>query len=427
MRSNFVLFCCLMIANHAFFATNSASVSLTSSSNAHHVQYSQYPQINDTHTDDRLWNTSALRSSSDSFDAALPAFQSHGKNTPTILTIVVEPRGEMANIMWYLANGYALMWILQDEHNILSNVIVKASTPRNAIAWKSMRLCYPNLQKIHTVESDSIEFDIRQSQQDSWLGVNSSELFPSRQALNMDPILKRLAKILVNTARPPPGLPVDANITLPFIVTKSFAGTKVIDRFYDRVKKLFEYDVSNPACCGPIAHPEEHVFHARGFVVEMGKGSAAQHNMLDISPNKTVKELLKNHQRDDKFAVLSRYPSFGQLYVDRMRSEGLDARFVETVNGEHSFCYLMSGKNEIVGTVKSTFMLWASYLGNASKARLYVLRTPKLAAKTGGVESQIYNYTHPTLKGKIVGEVYNSEAQDLVEKRLKQKLKQRNI
>ena len=389
--------------------------------------------MNDTHTDDQLWNTSAIRSSSDSFDAASPAFQSHSKNIPTI---VVELNGEMSNIQWHLANGYTLMWILQDEHNILSNIIVKVSTPKSVRAWKSVRLCYPNLQNLHTVEGDSIEFNIRQSQQDAWLGVDNSMFFQSRKAwstLNVGQTLKRFARVLASTTRPAPVLPVDANITLPIIVTPTFAGKPLIDRFhdidrfYDRVKNLFEYDVSNPACCGPIAHPKEHIFHARGFVVEIGKERATKSDMLELSPNKTARELLTNYQRHDKIAVLSRFPSFGQLYVDRMRSEGLDARFVETANGEQSFCFLMSGKNEIVGTVQSTFMQWASYLGNASKVRVYILRTPKLAAETGGVERKIYNYTHPTLKGKIFGEVCNSEDQDLVEQGLELHPEQRKF
>ena len=75
-----------------------------------------------------------------------------------------------------------------------------------------------------------------------------------------------------------------------------------------------------------------------------------------------------------------------------MRSEGLDARFVETVNGAHRLRFLMSGKNEIAGSCKSMFMKWALYLGNAfKKARVYILQTLTLVDETGGVEKQIYN------------------------------------
>jgi hypothetical protein len=100
---------------------------------------------------------------------------------------------------------------------------------------------------------------------------------------------------------------------------------------------------------------------------------------------------------------------------------------VETVNGTYRFCFLMSGKNEIAGSCTSMFMKWALHLGNVSKARVYILQTPTLAAETGGVERQIYNSTHPTLKRKILGEVYNSEDKDLVEQGLEPHLDQRSI
>ena len=78
--------------------------------------------------------------------------------------------------------------------------------------------------------------------------------------------------------------------------------------------------MSNTACCGSIAHPKEYsecIFHSWGFLVEVGKGSSTNRHMLELSPNKIVKELLKNHQQDNKVAaLLSRFSSFGQLYVN---------------------------------------------------------------------------------------------------------------
>jgi hypothetical protein len=92
--------------------------------------------------------------------------------------------------------------------------------------------------------------------------------------------------------------------------------------------------------------------------------------------------------------------------------EGLDARFVETINGEDSCCLLMSGRKEIVGSAMSTFMKWASYLGNASKARIYIVRTPERADVSVEIDTEIYNFTHPKLDGKILQEAYYSEEQD---------------
>ena len=114
----------------------------------------------------------------------------------------------------------------------------------------------------------------------------------------------------------------------------------MIDRFYDRIRDLFEYDLNNPNCCGPRALPNESVFHARGFLTELGSAGKGR-GLEELSPNKTVNELLKNHVQGDKIAVLSRFSSFGQRYVDQMVLTGLDARWVETTSGSQSFCFLM--------------------------------------------------------------------------------------
>ena len=334
---------------------------------------------------------------------------------PTNPTIVIQVDCEMANIMCKLSNGFAMKWILEDDHNISPNVIVKVYDKTTARAWKNMRLCFPKLRDLISIEGNTREFKKSHQQQQDWLG---GETFPQdNSASSISQALNKFARVVANTSHPPPPLPIDANITFPFIISNLFARVEMIDRYFDKLEDLFEYDWSNPDCCGPTALPNEHIFHARGFEMEMGTERATKSNMLELSPNKTVTELLKNYQRDDRIAVLSRFPSFGQLYVDRMRSEGLDARVVETINGEHSFCFLMSGRNEVVGSSMSTFLKWASYLGNTSKSRIYFLRTPKRRAATGAIDNHAYDYTHRKLKGRISHEAYNSEALDEIERR----------
>jgi hypothetical protein len=104
-----------------------------------------------------------------------------------------------------------------------------------------------------------------------------------------------VALFAANASHPPPVLSADANITLPFVISKLFSGADMIDRFYDRLKGLFEYDVTNPDCCDPLAYPGEHIFHARGFETVMGEALAKRLNLLELSPDKTAKELLQNY------------------------------------------------------------------------------------------------------------------------------------
>ena len=100
-----------------------------------------------------------------------------------------------------------------------------------------------------------------------------------------------------------------------------------------------------------------------------------------------------------------------------------------TENTTASVCFLMSGKTEIAGSWKSMFLESASDIEKTPPRRAHSCPadTPTLAAQTGALEMQIYDNTHPTFKGRILGEVYNSEDQDLVEQGLEPHLDQRSI
>lgn len=285
-------------------------------------------------------------------------------------------------------------------------------------AMKSM-MCFTKMRKMDFSQGNTEEFEDRWNEQHNWLG---GDQFNIKTAASLRSGLEELVQVFSNTANPPPVLPVDVNITIPFIYANAFGiGRDVVDPFFDRLKDLFEYDLNNPKCCGPRALANESVFHARGFEVELRR-SAKKRGLEELSPNKTVMELLRNHQQGDKIAVVSRFSSFGQLYVDRMVREGLDARLVTTRNGEQSFCFLMSGQNEIIGGVKSTFLRWASYLGNASIARIYALRSPNRPSSDTAANIKAThllassNFTNPALRGKtFLWESYNSEEQDQID------------
>ncbi len=348
-------------------------------------------------------------------DAAGP---STFRDTPTI---VIQLNGEMGNHLSKFAFGYIVKWILEDDYNITSSIVLRhQDNPKWVRARKSM-MCFTKIRTMAFSKGNTQEFEDRREQQRKWLG---SDRYILETAISLRQALKEQIMVFTNTSNPPPILPDDVNITIPFIYADSFAlNSDVIDPYFDRLKDLFEYDLNNPECCGPRALPNESVFHARGFAVEVPK-IAKKRGYEEVSPNKTVTEILWNHQRGDKIAVLSRFASFGQPYVDRMLSEGLDARLVETSNGEQSFCFLMSGQNEIIGAMKSTFMRWASYLGNASKARIYTLRSPHIKANAALMPLQpSSNFTNPALSGKtFLWESYNSDDQDQIDQGRPQKL-----
>jgi hypothetical protein len=77
--------------------------------------------------------------------------------------------------------------------------------------------------------------------------------------------------------------------------------------------------------------------------------------------------------------------------------------------GVEDFCFLMHAEKELVGVAASTYALWAGYLCNASKVRLYSVdsptrRTSRLFAHRLFVH---YNWTNPRLKMKVFFELYS--------------------
>jgi hypothetical protein len=69
----------------------------------------------------------------------------------------------------------------------------------------------------------------------------------------------------------------------------------------------------------------------------------------------------------------------------------------------------MSGELELIGCSKSTFAIWAAHLGNATRVRLYNLRSPE---RGNGI--RWYNFTNAEIRKRYSFEDYNSEERDKI-------------
>ena len=169
-------------------------------------------------------SSAGLAGSNDSslgdLDAAPQAFRSN-------VTIVIQLSGEMANQLCKISFGYAVKWILEDEHNITARVVLRHQDHRKWLsAWKSMRSCFPKMRMMDFSEGNTQEFSDRQKQQQMWLGGNELEL---KLTERLSQTLKKLVLVVSNTSHPPPGLPVDANITLPFLYADGFVSFDLVE------------------------------------------------------------------------------------------------------------------------------------------------------------------------------------------------------
>lgn len=132
----------------------------------------------------------------------------------------------------------------------------------------------------------------------------------------------------------------------------------------------------------------------------------------ELSPNQTAYQLFRNLHAGDKVAITSRFitdPSI-KPYIDAFAERGIQARVIDNQSPVEDFCFLMNAKKELVGMAESSFVLWAGYLGNPDKVRLYSINS---AARRSSLFSErvfkYYNWTNPTLQAKVFFELYNAE------------------
>lgn len=146
--------------------------------------------------------------------------------------------------------------------------------------------------------------------------------------------------------------------------------------------------------------------------------------MEELSSRKVATEVFgkKSPSNSTSVAIATRFPGrkAANEYADALRQEGLNAMWLTTKASNSSsppsamqdFCAMMRTK-ELVGMVRSTFVVWAALLGATDGlARLYSVdskSTREKFKKTGKPIFRTYNWTHPDLKRRIHFELYQAE------------------
>jgi hypothetical protein len=350
------------------------------------------------------------------------------------ISLVIVLGGEMGNQISMIAHGYSLKWMLEEDYNISAVTMLKHQEHGKWVrARASMVTCFPNARLMNFEAGNVPDYNDYVSIQRRWLGNRLHDMFTltmQTQEAQIRESLDALAQLLSNTTLVRPVQPPNASFTLPFVISSSYATMGYVnDRYYDRLRDLFRFDYDNPKCCG-IEKPQanETVMHVRGFNGEMRK-KFKKRGYEELSPNKTRDELLKRSaSRNDVVTFLSRYASTAAPYLETLQASGWkNARFLLTDTGEQSFCYLIRAQKEMIGVSMSSYAAWGALLGNATKARIYSLKSPERIAVYGDDGCFFrYNYTTPSLREKMSFEVYRSETQDSEEQRQMDILKSGN-
>lgn len=126
----------------------------------------------------------------------------------------------------------------------------------------------------------------------------------------------------------------------------------------------------------------------------------------ELSPNKIAWELFGHLNPSDKIAVATRFGGDNVApYVSALEERGLQVRVIQNQTGTEDFCFLMSARKELVGSLLSTYVDWAAYLGDTKRVNLYRVLSPNTRARS----FPLFNWTHPKLKDRVYAKVYKSE------------------
>lgn len=97
-----------------------------------------------------------------------------------------------------------------------------------------------------------------------------------------------------------------------------------------------------------------------------------------------------NHPTTKKVAITSRiHDPTAQAYVDYFSTHhGWSTRMVHHSKDTQDFCFLQHAHCHLIGGIRSTFVLWAGLLGNASMVTLYSIHSNETLRALG--ESQVF-------------------------------------
>jgi hypothetical protein len=128
----------------------------------------------------------------------------------------------------------------------------------------------------------------------------------------------------------------------------------------------------------------------------------------ELSPNQTARELFGHLGRGEKVAIVTRFDNDAvRLYVEALERRGIQVRVVAKQSDVQDFCFLMQAQKEMVGLARSTFFLWAGYLGNCS-VRAYSVDSPDRRIAVKNVFDH-YNWTNPKLQSRVLFELYKAD------------------
>lgn len=334
-------------------------------------------------------------------------------------TVVIQLSGEMANNLHHISHGLGLKLLAKEEFDVDCNVVIRHFEGPNNRApkpkWKSARdniqMCFPNLAQWKFSEGNNKDFLNKQNMQRAWLQGRVDHLFGLINSEDISMVRRGLDyfanDILIDPNRPQ--IDDDSPVRLPYLYSNTLNAFPMIDRYYDEIRNLMLFNDS--ACCSQLPGPDDSVFHFRNYESEMPERRAYDMGFAELSPAKVADEVFERLQPGNHVHITTRiYNQKARNYAEALRRRGINASVVTDQSSVQDFCYLKRAQKEVVGSARSTFVMWAALLGNASIVRLYHVDNHGLRRRYPDFWEQFtFNFTHPRLRDRVKFELYYAE------------------
>jgi hypothetical protein len=192
-----------------------------------------------------------------------PHYHQHYPQNVNNISIVVQLSGELGNHLSKVAFGYSIQQLLMERHGIPSHLVLQHQERGSKweTARRDLQQCFPFFRRLDFELGNSPEFYNLQhrQQQQSQLEEFDHQAFVFPMMSTMDDIHSKLETIaeVSNRTRNERNV-TTGNISFPFLHVQDFAEFPLIDRYYDQLRELFEFD--HAACCAELPYEDEAVF-----------------------------------------------------------------------------------------------------------------------------------------------------------------------
>lgn len=232
--------------------------------------------------------------------------------------------------------------------------------------------------------------------------INSGDLAEVKQGLEF-----LFTELLTDPKRP--RVDPESPLRLPYLFSETLDVFPLIDRYYTQIRGLFQFN--GTACCARLPGADDSVFHFRNYESEMPERRAYDMGFAELSPFKVSNELFRDLEPGDRVQITTRiFNQKARNYAEELAKRGINATVVTDQSTMQDFCFLKRAQKEVVGSARSTFVLWAALLGDARRARLYHVDNMGLRkSHTDFWQRFTYNFTHPKLRDRYTFELYRAE------------------